>query len=143
MDVEIRWAKLKDVSAIYRIGITHRAFRVSNRTKFYSRAELEEWAQNKRGDIFLVADKGGEIAGFIFIRLMARDWALLDNFFVLPKYRRHRIGRQLFYASLKKLKNRKVSYISSLVRPTHNNFKYSKEIGFRPAKEYVWIERSL
>lgn len=54
-------------------------------------------------DYFLVAQdvENNRIAGFLIVRLVAPDTLQLELFMVGKDYRRHGVGRALFYASLK------------------------------------------
>jgi len=139
--VKVRLAKQKDVNNIYKIGTSHSDFAVSKRIRFYERNEIKEWIRNK-SHIFLVAEKGNKIIGFLCCIIISRHWAMIDNLFILPEYRHTGNGKKLLETCIKKLKERKIDYATRLIKLKKFSKKYPL-MGFKPESKYIWVDEFI
>lgn len=140
----VRAAAAEDVPAILSLGLGDPAFRVSDRIPFYERTELEEWIQEPRDNILLVAVSAGSIAGFLFCKVMSSHWAMLDNFYVQPSFRGRSLAELLLGELRKRLRQRGIAYLTTLTSQEDLVLaRYLRRLGFRQAKQYAWHELFL
>jgi len=141
--VKIRRAKLRDAATIYKIGMSTDAFAVSRNIKFFSLGELKEFAR-KKNCIFLVAEVKNVIVGFIIAFVMSKDWIIIDNFYVLPKFRHHLVGTAIVKEVEKIARKRKVDYISLIVKADHTALrKFLKKKKYEETTRFVWTEKFI
>jgi len=142
MPAIVRRAVPADTDAIFALGTAEPAFGVSPAIRFYERRELEEWIAAPEENLLFVLDEGGEIAGFLFCKIMSSHWAYLDNFYVRPVSRGKGYGRLLMDALLHQLKNLGIAYLSTLVDKQDPFLAgYFGRCGLVAEKTYVWQER--
>ncbi|MCX6815531.1 MAG: GNAT family N-acetyltransferase [Candidatus Aenigmarchaeota archaeon] len=140
----IRHATEKDVQGIYKIGTSTTEFEVSRKIKFYKKSELLQWIKDRKGNIVLVAVLDGKIAGFASCKIMSHHWAMVDNFYVLKKYRKEGIGSQIEDHLERELRKKKVKYVTRLVGAEHKNSRiFLKKRGFKEHDKYIWIDKFL
>lgn len=145
MSVGIIPATYEDVDDLMWMG-EDPAFSVTPRVRFYDREELVEWIDNPEGNILLIMRRLDDRApvGFCFCKVMSKNWAMLDNFFVLPEYREQGFGQELINALRMEIRKRRIGYVSCLVevgkiRTVNRLNRY----GFGPGKVYEWRELFL
>jgi ribosomal protein S18 acetylase RimI-like enzyme len=144
MNIVVRGAASDDVPALLAIGHGDNAFAVSDRIRFYEKAELEEWIASPRDNILVVADSSAGIAGFLFCKVMSSHWAMLDNFYVQPALRAQEYGDRMMQDLLNRLHDRGISYLTTLT--SHDQpalARYLKRYGFQIASLYQWNELFL
>jgi GNAT superfamily N-acetyltransferase len=142
--LRIRFAKIDDVEAIFRIGRKSNEFSVSNKIRFYEKDEIAKWVNERENNIVIVAESNSVIIAFAYCKLMSHHWALVDNFFVMPEFRKIGIGSKMEDFLEKELVKRKINYVSRLVKPDHRNSrKFLKVKGFKEHDKYIWIDKLL
>jgi len=145
MSVSVLPATNNDVDDIMLIG-EDPAFTVTPRIKFYDREEVIEWANNREANILLIMRRLDDRApvGFCFCKVMSKNWAMLDNFFVLPEYRDQGFGQELINALRTEIRKRRIGYVSCLVEVGKvHTVNRLKRYGFEPGKVYEWRELFL
>lgn len=141
---KIRLANESDVDAIYKIGISSREFAVSKVIRFYQKDEITQWVKDRKNDVIIVAKINSMIVGFACCKIMSQEWAVVDNFYVLPKFRKKGIGTRIEKFLERELKKRRISYITRLVKPKHRaSRKFLKKRGFKEHDKYIWIDKLL
>lgn len=141
--MRVRCANKRDVSAILALG-SDPSFVVSERIRFYEKEELLEWVSLPDPNILLVAEDKREICGFLFCKKMSCHWAMLDNFYVEPAFRKSIATSLLLQRLTEELKCRRVSYLSILVDSQRRSLvRLARLHGFQESKQYVWLEMNL
>lgn len=140
----VRHAAEKDAEKIYRLGMTTRDFAVSRHIKFYQKDEIAEWIRNKENNILIVAEVNSRIVGFVYCKIMSHHWAMVDNFYVLPKFRKEGVGTSVEEVLLAELRRRNVRYITLLVKPENKIMRrFLRKRGFGEQGQYVWVDKLL
>lgn len=143
-DIKVRFATPEDADSIYALGVADSAFRVSNAIRFYEKSELVEWAGKTADNLLLVVEGDSEIVGFAFCKMMSHHWAMLDNFYIKPARRRYPASEYLWRRLLVELTNRKVMYLTCLVRDDHEAIvRLLCRRGFARQHNYTWLEMFL
>ena len=143
MKIKIRNAAKNDVNSIYRLGHSIKEFTVSNRIKFYEKAEMLEWVR-KKDDIFLVAEHERKIVGFAFCKILSSKWAMLDSLGVSEKYRYGGIGTMLLDRTMIELHKKHVTFVQAFVGSDHiKSRKFWKKHGFKEGRKFIWIDKIL
>jgi len=142
--IKIRFANKKDVYPIYRIGISTQEFAVSKRIRFYEKDEIGQWIKDRENNVIVVATMKSKIVGFACYKIMTQYWAMVDNFYVSPLFRKMGIGTRIENFLEKELKKRRIDYITRLVKPENKSSrKFLKERGFKEHNRYIWIDKPL
>src|SRR5208283_4455560 len=110
VSVAIRPATLADLEEIHKLGMSYPDFAVNKRIRFYEKSDIREWIAKKSQNVFLVADSNGKIVGFSYAKIMSYYWAVIDGFFIAPRYRRRGIGTELLHRCTAELKKHGVDY---------------------------------
>jgi len=140
----VRQATEHDAPGIFELGTAYNAFHVSERVPFYEYDEVVAWLRDPKDNIFLVAQVESTIVGFLFCKVMSIHWALLDNFYVIPKSRGEALGAALLRELRSLLRQRNVKYLSSLIESRDDlSQRYAKQVGFKPQQQYQWIDTFL
>jgi len=141
--VKIRRVKKSDIRIIYKIGRSTSAFEVSKRIKFFTLNELKEFL-TKKECILLIAEVKNKIVGFVIAFIMSHSWIYIDNFYVLPKFRHHRIASGLEGEVIKIAKKKKIDYISTIVKTSHHvERKFFRKKGYKETSKFSWLEKSI
>jgi ribosomal protein S18 acetylase RimI-like enzyme len=144
MSIVVRDATPADIPALLAMGHGDNTFMVSERIRFYEKAELEEWIASPANNILLVADSSESIAGFLFCKVMSYHWAMLDNFYIRPEFRGRQYDMPMMRELLDRLHLRGLSYLTTLTAIDHPALaRYLKRFGFRTATIYQWNELFL
>ena len=146
MSIIVRDASLADIPAIFTMGHSDVAFTVSDRIRFYEKAELQEWIASPKDNILLVlvADSSSDLAGFLFCKIMSYHWAMLDNFYIQPSFRGQHCDGLLMEELAKRLRQRRIAYLTALTANDQPALaRYLKRHGFRTASLYQWNELFL
>lgn len=126
------------------LGRSDESFQVSERIPFYEKQELQEWVASPRDNILCVAETGGFVVGFFYCKGMSYHWAMLDNFYVIPQQRDGHAGLVLLETLLARLRNRSISYLTTLVECERPQLgRLLQRYGFRRAKCCDWYELFL
>jgi len=140
---KVRRANRADAAKIYKIGTSTSEFAVSKKIKFFTLNELKEFVDRK-DCIFLVAKVRKEIAGFVIAFVMTRYWLFVDNFYILPKFRRQEVASELEKVMIKVAKKKKIDYISRIVKPSHaSSRKFLKKKGYKETTGFLWLEKFI
>ena len=137
----VRRAVPEDAKAIFDIGINSQAFQVSDEVPFYEFDEVVAWLHSPMDNLFIVAEQGESLTGFLFCKVMSIHWALLDNFFVAPSARGMGTGTALLDSLKQILMEREIEYISALFREQDGDtLSFFQQSGFRRQQEYLWMD---
>jgi GNAT superfamily N-acetyltransferase len=137
----VRRAIPDDAKAIYDIGINSQAFRVSDEVPFYEFDEVVAWLHSPMDNLFIVAEQGESLTGFLFCKVMSIHWALLDNFFVVPSARGMGTGTALLGSLKQILMEREIKYLSALFREQEGDtLSFFQQRGFRRQQKYSWMD---
>lgn len=140
-----RWATVNDLGQIVKLGKDN-AFKVSKNIRFYEPDELMDWLVGDK-DILRVLElnRGRKVIGFYYCKLMSRHWAYLDNFYIVPGYRRKGLGRQMLSDLAHQLEGNGIKYLSTLVALHEFDIaRWMTQIGgFASKRAYVWLEKFL
>jgi ribosomal protein S18 acetylase RimI-like enzyme len=144
--VIIRKARLSDVNQVYQLGKIIRELDFSKKYPFHERSEIKEFIGNPRENIFLVAQLGGRIIGFLYARLLSHSvggWCMLDNIGVSGDFRNQGIGTSMLKELYKILRKNKISYIQILESMNKKTRKFWRNQGFKEAKTFIWAEKMI
>lgn len=153
--MEIRKAKLEDLSAICRIGYQLSLDMSALEPDYFAVAEqreapMREAILQENKEIFLAEDLG-EVIGFACVweqqtkeeenYLIARRFAYLSDLVIMPKGRGKGVGGALLEACKDWAKARGLERmkLDSLTRNQVANHLYERE-GFRPVSQSMWAE---
>jgi ribosomal protein S18 acetylase RimI-like enzyme len=144
MKVDIRRAKLEDVSSIYRLGKATEELSFSPDMIFHDKIELRDFVRKPKDNILLVAILNKQFVGFLYAKIASHTWCILDNIAVDKKYRGMGIGNSLLDTLYRILKAKKVSYIQVLEEIHHKKTReFWHKKGFREEKVFVWADKKL
>lgn len=136
----------EDIETVYKMGSKSKDFAVSEISTFWSKEELHQWINNNQ-DVLLVAKENGRIIGFIMSQIHTpTDKATIENIYMDERYRRRGIGAKLFKECLKRLKEKKVTYICICTMVKTENkptIKFLKSLGFKRGYNFMWMEMYL
>jgi ribosomal protein S18 acetylase RimI-like enzyme len=142
--IVIRKARISDVNKIYSLGMKTKELRFSKKFGFHGKDEIKEYSKNKNGNILLVALYKNKFAGFLFAKIVDKDWCILDNIAIDKKYRQHGIGSELIEYLSKMLKNKGMDYVQCLVDSKNKKLRnFWKGKGFKEEKVFVWVDKEV
>lgn len=87
MKIKIRFANKNDINKIFTLGKGTSEFAVSKYIKFYEKSEIKQWIKERRNNIIILAEQNSNIIGFMYCNIMSNHWAMIDNFYILSKFR--------------------------------------------------------
>lgn len=120
------------------------SFKVSNKILFYEQKEIKLWLNKPKDNLLYGIFYNKKCVGFCFCKIMSNHWALIDNFYIVPEYRKNKLGNKLQKFIEIKLKKRNIKYISRVTKS--NNFgmhKFLKKTGYKKAGKYFWFEKFI
>jgi GNAT superfamily N-acetyltransferase len=142
--IRVRKATSRDVEKLFSIGMSDSAFSVSPRIPFYEKGELAYWISRSRDNLLLVVEMNGSIIGFTYAKLMSWHWALIDNFYILPSFRKEGVGKILWNACIQNLRSKGIKYVSTIVRRKDTiAIAFLQSLGCKVCGDYVWTERFI
>jgi len=140
--MKIRHAKKEDVGEIYQLGEKVDELRFSGK-HFHEKFELVGFLKGK-DNVFLVAEENGFIVGFIYARIISKDWCMLDNLVVNKKIRGNGVGSLLLEEFYRVLRKRGVDYVQVLEEIHHRKTrKFWHDKGFKEEKVFIWADKVL
>ena len=102
------------------------------------------WEDCTADSIFLVAKVGDTIVGYTFCKPLSPCWAMLDGMYVAPEYRKTGAGTRLYDELLCRLRARRITYVSTLIRADDATTQsITKRHGFKPQNTYIWYDKTL
>lgn len=113
----IRSSTAEDFDTLYHIGKTTPEFRVSANEVFMDADEFAFGISGDTNSVFLVAEEGGNIVGFIYFSANDLDkpvkhvYACLVYLTVLPEYRKQGTAQQLYEEAVFELKKKGVTHV--------------------------------
>lgn len=143
-EIKIRRARVRDISGIRGLGKTMEEFVCSPSVKFYSREELKEWIKKPKDNILLVAEINKKIEGFLYAKIMAREWCMIDNIGVKQDWRKKGIGKILLEELFKILKSKKVNFVQLFANLKHKKtINFWKNRKFNEGEKFLWLEKII
>ena len=141
---QIRTARKKDIGPIYELGKKTLELSFSKEMTFHDKSEFKEFISHPKDNILLIAEREGEVIGFLYAKIISRTWCLLDSLTVKREYRKHGIGTQLLTGLYKMLKEDKVTYVQILEQINQKKTRrFWREQGFKEEKVFIWADRRL
>lgn len=119
-------------------------FKISSKISFYELSEIKYWIDNPRDNLLYGVFEKNNCIGFCFCKIISNHWALIDNFYISPPYRKNKLGHKLQIFIEAKLKRNKIKYISRVTKA--NNFgmhKFLTKTGYRKQEKYLWFDKFL
>ncbi|MBN1793015.1 GNAT family N-acetyltransferase [Candidatus Woesearchaeota archaeon] len=139
----VRRARPRDLEGIYNIVKGTREFEASKNTRFFKKQELKEWISDRKSSIVLVSEEG-KINGFLFAKIISRNWCMLDSIAVSPDHRGKGCATRLLDKLYKELKAKKCDYIQALVLAGNKQTRgFWRKKGYSEGNKFVWIEKFL
>ncbi len=143
-EIKIRRARARDITRIRDLGKGMKEFACSQSVKFYSREELEEWIKKPKDNILLVAEINKKMVGFLYAKIMVREWCMIDNIGVKQEWRKKGIGKILLGELFKILKNKKVNFVQLLTNLKHKKtINFWKSRKFKEGEKFLWLEKII
>ena len=144
MEIEIRRGKLKDISQIYNLGKKTKELEFSEKMNFHDKIELKEFVTEKRDNILLVCLTHKKIVGFLYAKIVSKEWCILDNLVIEENYRNNGIGSLLLEDLYQILKKKKLNYIQILEEIHHKKTReFWKKKGFKEEKKFIWADKII
>ncbi|MBL7158855.1 GNAT family N-acetyltransferase [Candidatus Microgenomates bacterium] len=156
MTVRIRKAELRDLQDILHLNYLlfqedFKRDKTLNLKWTYSKIGRSYYKERitKHDGYALTAELNGEIVGYLVGGLQKRkfyrirvQYAELENMFVLPEFRRRRIGDRLAQKFFSWCKTKKINYISVTASASNQlGIKFYKKIGFKAY--HLTLEKKL
>lgn len=140
--IEIREARIEDVTTVYKLGENVNEFHTSDQAPNFWPEEVLRNCVTKDDVSFFVAQVGGEIAGFIIANLnKSLSKTEIENIFVRPDFRRQGIGASLAKKVVEVAKLNKYQFISVLIPPDDvAALKTYEEAGFTKGETFLWLD---
>lgn len=139
--MKIRIAKKEDVEQVWNIGNNVSEFKTAENVVIFWPKETLENCINKEDILFYVVEIENKIIGFSIVNLnQSLGKAEIENIYVLPKYRKNKIGTALLDKILQELKNRKYNNVNCLADEA---IEFYKRCGFTKGKGFAWMDITL
>jgi predicted N-acetyltransferase YhbS len=148
--MNIRLANDSDFPVLYDMGKNTSEFRVSAKEVFMDADEFK-FGITDPNSVFLVADQGDSIIGFIYASLIDHDKPLekqsacLIYMTVLPAFRKQGIAQQLYQACEANLKARGVSGVYGWANIESDGaiVNFLEKEGFAKGHKYMWMDKEI
>lgn len=139
--MKIRIAKKEDVEQIENIGNHVSEFKTAENVVIFWPKEILENCINKEDILFYVAETENKIIGFSLVNLnKSLGKAEIENIYVLPKYRKNKIGTAILDEILQELKIREYNNVNCLADEA---IEFYKKYGFTKGKKFAWMNMTL
>ncbi len=139
--MEIRIAKKEDVQKVWDIGNNVSEFKTAENVVIFCPKETLENCINKEDILFYVVESENKIIGFSIVNLnKSLGKAEIENIYVLPEYRKNRIGTAILDEILQELKARKYDNVNCLADEATE---FYKRYGFTKGKDFAWMDMVL
>ncbi|MFB6075794.1 MAG: GNAT family N-acetyltransferase [Candidatus Aenigmatarchaeota archaeon] len=145
MEINIREAGLNDLDRISNLGSKIREFEVSEDTRTFWPRKILKKCINDPEDICLVAERKKKIIGFLIVNYNSNfKKAIIENIFVMERYRRKGVGTELIKNLLQKLKKLKCEYIGSLVNLDNiKGIEFYGSVEFDRGRKFILFNRRI
>lgn len=148
--MSIRPATKEDFAPLYKLGLDMPEFKVSDGNAFMDEDEFLSAIENPNGT-FLLAERDGDVAGFIyasrqdFERAPKTKWACLVYVVVSPEHRKKGVAQQLYAACIDDLKKHDVSKVYGWASTEGDGsiISFMKKNGFHEGHKYAWMDREI
>ena len=139
--MEIRKAKKEDAERVWNIGNHVAEFKTAeNVVLFWPKATLENCV-DKEDILFYVVELENKIVGFSIVNLnQSLGKAEIENIYVLPEYRKNKIGTAILDQILQELKSRNYNNVNCLADEATE---FYKRYGFTKGKDFAWMDMVL
>ena len=139
--MKIRTAKKEDVQEVWNIGNNVSEFKTAENVVVFWPKEILENCINKEDIIFYIVEEEEKIVGFSIVNLnKSLGKAEIENIYVLPEYRKNKIGTAILDRILQELKNRKFNNVNCLADEATE---FYKKYGFTKGKMFTWMDITL
>lgn len=138
MNYIIRMAKNEDVEEIWNIGSNVSEFKTAENVVIFWPKETLKNCINKEDILFYVVALENKIIGFSIVNLnKSLGKAEIENIYILPEYRKNRIGRKLLDVILQKLKEENYNNVNCLADEAIGFYEH---YGFTKGKRFAWMD---
>ncbi len=139
--MKIRTAKKEDIEEIWNIGNNVSEFKTAENVVTFWPKEILENCIDKDDILFYVVATENKIIGFSIVNLnKSLGKAEIENIYVLPEYRKNKIGTEILNEILKELKDRKYNNVNCLADEA---VEFYKRYGFTKGKNFAWMDIAL
>ncbi len=146
----IRSATVEDFEELYRLGSQTKEFRVNTTEAFMDEDEFKTRMMSGE-DIFLVAEMGSKIVGFVLFgwhdkdRPLKNRYACLVYLVVEVDYRRKGIAGKLYEEGLLRLKEMGITHVYAWANAQSDGsmIKFLKKRKYAQGQQYVWMDREI
>lgn len=119
-------------------------FKISEKILFYEISEVEYWIKSPKSNLLYGIFDKDKCLGFCFCKIISNHWALIDNFYISPEYRKNKLGDKLQKFIEKQLKDRNIKYVSRVTKSNNIGMhKFLSKTGYVKSGEYFWFEKFL
>jgi len=148
--MNIRKSTENDFDTLYALGLATPELRVSATEEFMDPDEFRYALTNPQG-IFLVAEDGTDIQGFIYAttddkeKPLLNKWACLVYLVVAPEARRKGVASALYTECVKKLKKQNITNLYGWANAESDNgiIDFMKKEGFNAGHLYRWMDKRI
>ena len=136
--MRIRIAKKEDVNQVWNIGNNVSEFKTAENVVVFWQKETLENCINKDDILFYVVETENKIIGFSIVNLnKSLGKAEIENIYVLPEYRKNKIGTEILDEILRELKNREYNNVNCLADEATE---FYEKYGFTKGKDFAWMD---
>ena len=148
--MKVRKAIPKDFDELYKIGLSTPELKVSATENFMDADEFKGFITDN-DCIFLVAEEGKRIAGFILAhaewvyRPVQNKYACIVYLVVLPEFRHKGIASKLYSECVPKLKMLGATHVYGWANTESDGsiIDFFKKQGFKEGHRYMWMDNEL
>jgi len=138
MNYIIRTAKNEDIEEIWNIGNNVSEFKTAENVVIFWPKETLKNCINKEDILFYVVELENKIIGFSLVNLnKSLGKAEIENIYILPEYRKNRMGRKLLDVILQKLKEENYNNVNCLADEAIGFYEH---YGFMKGKCFAWMD---
>jgi ribosomal protein S18 acetylase RimI-like enzyme len=139
-DYLVRPMKLCDIDEVYKLGSAEAAFEVAGAV-FWSKGQLERWVENSEqtGDVLLVAEKEGEVAGYLLSRIHKQTGKVdVENVYVKDSHRRKGIASKMIITCEQAMKGKSDELFFNFLSKMGNIGDVLKKVGYSKDEHWDW-----
>ncbi len=137
----IRMAQKEDIEQVWEIGNSVSEFKTAENVVIFWPKETLKNCISKEDILFYVVELETKIIGFSIVNLnKSLGKAEIENIYVLPEYRKNKIGTAILDKILQELKVRKYNNVNCLADEATE---FYKRYGFTKGKKFSWMDITL